>query len=199
MTVIAVTGGFGTGKTTVACMFQVLGAEVIDIDALVRELEQLDQSAWKKIVKEFGSTVLKPDKTINRPALASIVFSNQKLLQKLNAIVHPLVLAKMREQISFLREKKPFLIVVDIPLLFEVQEQKQFDKIVVVKANDTMVQERIVKERQLSAIEINQRIHAQLPLEQKENQADFVIDNNNGLEKTREQVKSVFYVLKPKK
>lgn len=193
MLVVAVTGGFGTGKTTVSNMFQELGAEIIDIDFLVFELERPNQSAWEKIVKEFGSKIIKTDKTINRPKLASLVFSNPKLLQKLNSLVHPLVLKKMREEIESFKETKPdALIVVDIPLLFEVKEQDYFKKIIVVKADETVVLERITKNRKLSAMEINQRIQAQFPLEEKASKADFVIDNNNALEKTQEQVKAVF-------
>lgn len=193
MPVIAVTGGFGTGKTTVARMFHELGAQIVDVDFIAFDLERPDQLAWKKIVNAFGEKVLKEDGKLDRPMLASIVFSDSKQLKKLNSLVHPLILERMREEIQKLLEiDSNALVVVDIPLLFEVHQQKSFEKIVVVKADDSIVLERIMLNRKLSAVEINQRIQSQIPLEKKVKEADFVVDNNNGLEKTKEQAQGIF-------
>lgn len=193
MTVIAITGGFGTGKTTVAQMFKELGASVLDVDMLVRELEQPSKPAWKKIVESFGEKILLPDQSLNRKELARIVFSNLEQLQCLNSLVHPLVLKETKKRVNQLKKKnKNRLVVVDIPLLFEVGEEGYFDFVIVVAAEESRVIERLVQNRNLSIEEIKQRMKAQIPLEKKASRAHFVIDNNNGLKKTRHQAQHLF-------
>lgn len=197
LTILAVTGGFGTGKTTVAQMFAELGAAVLDVDALVRELEQPKKEAWKKIVESFGEKILLPDQSLNRRELARIVFSNPEQLQRLNSLVHPLVLKETKKRVIQLKKKgKNRLVVVDIPLLFEVGEEGYFDFVAVVTATDEQVIERLIHSRPLSAEEIRLRMKAQIPLEKKASRAHFVVDNNNGLAKTRQQVRHVFDSLK---
>lgn len=193
MSVIAITGGFGTGKTTVAQMFSELGGRIIDVDAVVRELEEPKKPAWKKIVRSFGKEILNPGQIINRRKLAEIVFSDSVQLQRLNSLVHPLVLKETKKRIVRLKkEDSAQLVAVDIPLLFEAGEEKYFDFVVVVVAEEKRVTERLTKNRSLSPAEIRLRVKSQIPLEKKASRAHFVIDNNNGLEKTRRQVRQVF-------
>lgn len=195
MVVVAVTGGFGTGKTTVSQMLAERGAQVIDVDAIVHKLETPGQIAWHNIVREFGKTVLNADQTLNRPKLAALVFNDKKALQKLNELVHPEVLLETKIQIQHALVRYNGLVVVDIPLLFEVKWQKYFDQIIVVTASEKTVLERIGQNRHLSPIEINQRIQNQLPLSFKKEKADFVVDNNNGLLETKHQVQAIFQQL----
>jgi dephospho-CoA kinase len=193
MTVIAITGGFGTGKTTVAAMFSELGSLVLDVDVLVRELEQPGRVAWKKISESFGKNILLPDRSLDRKELGRIVFSDESQLQRLNRLVHPLVLKETKKRVNRLKKKNPKrLVVVDIPLLFEVGEEGFFDFVVVVTAEEEQVIRRLSQNRPLSAAEIRQRMKAQIPLEKKASRAHFVIDNNNGLPKTRQQVLRVY-------
>ncbi len=191
MVVVAVTGGFGTGKTTVAQMFGERGAEIIDVDRIAHEAESPGKPAWHYIVREFGSAILNSDQTINRPKLAALVFSDEKARQKLNSATHPEILFETKKQIQACQTRYNGLVVVDIPLLFEVNWQNQFDQIVVVKASDQTVLDRIMRVRHMTAVEINQRIQSQLPLEQKLKRADFVVDNDNGLSETRHQVQKI--------
>jgi dephospho-CoA kinase len=199
VTVIAVTGGFGTGKTTVAGMFREQGAKVLDVDSLVRELEQPGKKAWKKIVESFGQQFVLPDRSLNRGALARTVFSDENALQRLNKAVHPLITAETRKRVNRMKKASSrVLIVVDIPLLFEVGEEGFFDFVVVVTASESKVIQRLSGERGLSSNEIRQRAKAQFPLEEKARRAHFVIDNNNGLSKTRQQVFHVYQAVSGK-
>jgi len=195
MVVVAVTGGFGTGKTTVSQMFSERGAEIIDVDEIVFELEEPGQIAWHNIVNEFGKTVLNADKFLNRGKLAALVFNDKAALQKLNDCVHPEVLLETRKRIQMAKTRFDGLVIVDIPLLFEVNWQKHFDQIVVVTASEKTVLERIAQNRKMSAIEINQRIQSQFPLAHKKQRANFVVDNDNGLSETRHQVQLIFQQL----
>ncbi len=199
MPVVAITGGFGTGKTTVAQMFWKLGASVLDVDVLVRELEQPSKAAWKKIVESFGEKILLPDQSLNRKELGRIVFSNPEQLQRLNSLVHPLVLKETKKRVNQLKKRNRHgLVIVDIPLLFEVGEEGYFDFVIVVTAGESRVIERLIKNRSLSTEEIKLRMKAQIPLEKKASRAHFVIDNNNGLAKTRQQARHVFESLAAK-
>lgn len=193
---VAITGGFGTGKTTVAGLFQTLGAKVVDVDAITHQLQEHGAIGWKKIHQAFGKSILNQDRSLNRKALADLVFSNPKELKKLNEIIHPLVIAEMHKQIAYIQRQDIFdLLVVDIPLLFEVKAEKEFDAVIVVKASENVVQERIGEKRAMSKNEIAQRIRSQQPLEKKEANADFVIDNNRDPKKTTEQVHRIHSVL----
>ncbi|MFH0955043.1 MAG: dephospho-CoA kinase [Candidatus Micrarchaeota archaeon] len=200
MPVIAVTGGFGTGKTTVSHLLADCGVKVIDVDEIVYELEEPGQPAWQKIVAEFGKTVLNADRSLNRSKLAALVFKDKAALYKLNECVHPEVLVETQKRIQSAKRNFDGLVVVDIPLLFEVNWQKYFDKIVVVTASEKNVLNRIGKNRHLSAIEINQRIQNQLPLSFKKEKADFLVDNDSDIGQTKKQVLTIFQALldKPK-
>lgn len=193
MPIVAITGGFGTGKTTVTRMFNALGARLVDVDNLVHELEQPRQKGWQKIVALFGKKFLLPNQQLDRKKLAKLVFSTPAELKKLNRALHPLVLQETKRRIQEqLKKNRKSLIAVDIPLLFEVGEQANFDFVVVVLASESRVLKRLKTSRHLLGKEIKQRIRAQIPLEKKANQASFVVDNNNGLSSTKKQVKQIF-------
>src|SRR5690348_16672628 len=116
MLLIGLTGGVATGKSTVARMFQRCGAELIDADALAREVVQPGKPAWRDIVGRYGRAVLQPDRTLNRHALAEIVFGHARALAALNAIVHPRVARIQRRLVREIAHKDPNAIVVyDVP------------------------------------------------------------------------------------
>ena len=170
-----------------------MGAQIIDLDRIVFELERPHKTAWKKIVHVFGKKILLANRTIDRKKLAQRVFSNPTELQKLNCITHPLALNKMKKTLK--AKKNAFFCVVDIPLLFEVHEEHSFDIVVVVKTNAKTVAKRLAKNRHLSKKEIRARAKAQWPLPRKIAQADFVVDNNDGLARTKQQGQKIFQTL----
>ncbi|KPK38892.1 MAG: hypothetical protein AMJ78_09325 [Omnitrophica WOR_2 bacterium SM23_29] len=188
MLIIGVTGGFSTGKTTVAKIFGQLGAVVLDADAIVHSLIKPRKNAWKRIRDCFGEEILNKDKTINRRALAAVVFSNKRRLKKLCDIIHPLVYREIERALKKMKRKNPDAIVVlDIPLLFESGGKSMVDKSVVVKADRSAQIERASKNLGLTRMQILQRIKAQMPLREKARAADFVIDNSGTLNSTRKQ------------
>ncbi|MCM8789500.1 MAG: dephospho-CoA kinase [Candidatus Omnitrophica bacterium] len=187
--VLGITGSFGTGKSTVARMFKLLGAKVIDADRIAREAIKRDTGGYKKICALFGKEILRKNKEIDRMRLAEIVFKDIKSLRKLNSIVHPVVKQKILTQIN---KEKEGIIVLDAPLLIEANLKSIVDRLIVVTAKRATQIGRIQRKSDLDKASIIRRIRSQLPLKEKEELADFIIDNNSTLEKTREQVRRIY-------
>ena len=186
MLIVGVTGGLGTGKTTVAAMFKRHGAGIIDADAITRGLLGPKGKCIKKVAKIFPGAILKS--ILNRQALASIVFQNSHTLKKLTDIVFPPALKEVQRQISLYRNKP--LIILDVPLLFESGWEKIVDITVVVKASRCQQFQRL-KGSRLSRADITRRLRLQMPLSEKVRRADIVIDNRGTLKETRQQVDAV--------
>ncbi|MFC1805036.1 dephospho-CoA kinase [Candidatus Omnitrophota bacterium] len=185
--IIGLTGGLGSGKTTCAKVLRSLGAEVIDADRIAHEVTARGKSAYKRIVKAFGKTVLKKNRELNRAKLADLVFSRKNMLLKLNSVVHPEVIRRIEQRISVSRSA---VLVLDAPLLIEAGLKRSVDHLVVVKA-ERRIQIRRLK-RKLTRTEILNRIKAQMPLKSKVRMADFVIDNSGSLAKTKEQIRKIW-------
>ena len=186
MLIVGVTGGLGTGKTTVAAMFKRHGAGIIDADAITRGLLGPKGKCIKKVAKIFPGAILKS--ILNRQALASIVFQNSHTLKKLTDIVFPPALKEVQRQISLYRNKP--LIVLDVPLLFESGWEKIVDITIVVKTSRGQQFQRL-KGGRLSGADITRRLRLQMPLSEKVRRADIVIDNRGTLKETRQQVDAV--------
>lgn len=186
MLIVGVTGGLGTGKTTVAAMFGRHSAKIIDADAITRGLLAPKGKCIKKVAKIFPGAILKS--ILNRQALASIVFQNSHTLKKLTDIVHPQALKEVQRQISLYKNKP--LIILDVPLLFESGWQKIVDITVVVKASRGQQFQRL-KGGRLSRADITRRLRLQMPLSEKVRRADIVIDNRGTIKQTRQQVDAV--------
>lgn len=173
-----------TGKSTVARIFQSFGARVIDADSLAHRFIGPKGPAYKKIVGLFGKSILKKGGRINRRKIAGLVFQDPGLLKKLNRIVHPPVIKFIKEKAQ---EAKEEIVVLDLPLLFEAGLEKFVDKVIVVKASRQAQLKRALQKRRLNKKEILTRIKAQMPLSRKVRLADFVIDNNGTVSKTKKQ------------
>lgn len=186
--VLGITGGFGTGKTTVAGYFRERGAKVIDADKIARYLVKPGSAVYKKIVAGFGRAVLKKNRTIDRLKLSQAVFPDRRLLNKLNRIVHPQVVKIMKKESNSAREK---IVVLDVPLLFEAGLKPLTDKVIVVKLNRKVQLARLLKKTSLTKKEIVMRIKAQMPLSTKVRKADFVIDNSGTQNYTKKQVENL--------
>ncbi|NOY65529.1 MAG: dephospho-CoA kinase [Nitrospirae bacterium] len=184
--VIAITGGLGTGKTTVLKIFASLGAATISADDIVHNL--LTREDIKiQIGEVFGRGVFSGD-VIDRKALASEVFSSEKKRKELEAILHPHVFDEIE---AFIKAHKGRNIVVEIPLLFETGSQNRYDRVITVTADRDVVIKRL-REKGMDLEEVRQRLSHQMPIEEKIKRSDFVIDNSDGMEKTRRQVERIW-------
>src|SRR5437868_5278104 len=155
MLTIGLTGGIGSGKTTVAGMFKSYGAKVIDADVITRELIAPGGKCVKKVAKVFGHAILKSSK-IDRVALAKIVFQDPRELKKLTDILYPIGLKEIKKQIAQLKNTK--LVVLDVPLLFESGWDKLDDVTIVVQSNQNTQVKRLIKRSGLSKADIIRRI-----------------------------------------
>lgn len=176
MLLVGLTGGVATGKTTVARAFRDCGAYVIDADVLAREVVQPGKPAWKDIVKAFGARVLQPDRTLDRAALARIVFRDARKLRRLGRIIHPRVArlqARLTREIA--RKDPRAVIIYDAPVLIEAGAHRRMDRIVVVAADQQTQIARLVKRNGLTRAEALRRVRSQLPLSTKLRLADTVI------------------------
>jgi dephospho-CoA kinase len=196
MIIVGLTGGVGTGKSTVTNFFRKLGAYIIDWDELARKVTRPHLKAWKEIVEYFGEGILNDDMTINRQKLADIVFSDKEKVEKLNQLVHPEVFKEDERITSDIKSLDPdALIIKDIPLLFEVARPIFMDKVVVVSASE-QTQLRRLEEKGMSRDDAQNRIKSQLPLEKKIKSADFVINNDGPPEETKRQVEKIYSLLR---
>jgi len=187
--IIGVTGSFGSGKTTVARMFKVLGAKIIDADIIARSVIRPGTRIYKKIIATFGRGILKKDKKIDRAKLANIVFNNKERLKLLNEIVHPPVIRIIKGR---LQVKSKGAIVLDAPLLIEAGLLNLVDKLIVVKTDRKLQIKRLLDKSLLSKSEISKRIKAQVSLRKKIRLADFVIDNSATLKTTKKQAQKIW-------
>ena len=193
MVVIGVTGGVGTGKSTVAKMFQSLGAVVLDADAMAHQAMEPGTPAWRQIVKAFGERILNDDQTVNRKRLAAIVFGNAPQRKRLEAILHPQVLRSITQEVRRARRARGIAaVVLDVPLLIEAGGQDLVDVLVVVTAPPTLTRERLQRQHGWSDEETTARIGAQWKLSAKVALADDVVDNSDGVDATRTQVKRIW-------
>lgn len=196
MKVIGLTGGIASGKSTVSQLMREKGIPVICADELARRVAEPGQSAYQKIIKNFGLTVLHPDKTINRSKLAALVFSSSQKLKKLNSLIHPAIIKEMKKEIQELKKKKEKIIILDIPLLYEEKLDRLCDKVIVVYVPEEIQRERLKKRDNLSDQEITSRLTSQMPIDEKKKLADLVIDNSEALEETKRQLEVVLKKVK---
>jgi len=196
--IVGLTGGVGSGKSIVALMFKDLGAKIIDADKLGHGVILPYKSAWKKIVKLFGKDILQNDLIIDRKKLGKIVFANQDLLKKLNEITHPKITKLIKKEINLAKNKtrsQEKILVIDAALIYEAKIDRLMDKIIVVYIDEDEQIKRLIKRNNLSKKEALQRIKSQIPMKEKAKMADYVIDNSNSLNKTKEQVEKIWQSL----
>lgn len=191
---IGLTGGIGSGKSTVARLLAARGAVVIDADAIVHELQAPGQPLLDEIARAFGPGILRPDGSLDRPALAAIVFRDEEARRRLNALVHPKVGVEMARREAEARAAGAPLVVLDIPLLLErgPAGRAGFDAVVVVWAPVEVQISRTVARDGCSEDEARRRIAAQMSLDEKRALADLVIDNSGTLEATAARIEALW-------
>ena len=189
---IAITGGAGSGKSTVARMFQELGAKVLDADAAARDAVAVGTPAWQELRRLYGAEYFNPDGSLNRAKVAQLVFTDPEARQRLNDIVHPQVARELQARLKDLEGQGAALALVEVPLLYEAGLSGAYDRVIVVYV-DPEDQVRRLKERDgRGAEEIEGILQAQWPLNDKAARADFVVDNRGPLRETRRQVQKIW-------
>jgi len=196
MLTVGLTGGIGSGKSTVDAMFGELGAHVIDADAIVHGLLAAHGAAVAPVSAAFGPAVAAADGGIDRSALGSIVFADAAARARLERIVHPLVGEEIAARIGALRRAPGGPIaIVDAALLVETGIDGRFDRLIVVVCREETQVRRLVNERGMARDEALRRIRAQAPAEEKAARAHYRIDNDGGFAETRTQVERVYRLL----
>ena len=176
MILIGLTGGIGSGKSEVARLLADRGAEIIDADVIVRELQQPGAEVYEKMIELFGDEVVAADKSLDRTAIAKNVFTDESLLKTLNQLVHPIVKRVMNERVEAFRDTKK-VVILDIPLLVE-NPREGLDGVLVVDLDAEIAVKRLVEQRNMSADDARARIAKQATREQRLAIADHVIDNS---------------------
>ncbi len=190
---IGLTGGIGSGKTTVSDQFQKLGIPIIDTDIISRELINHNPSVLKKIVGIFGNKVLDAKGFIDRKKLAQIVFGNKQQKQQLENLLHPAIRNEVNRQIqhySLINTQAGYLIVV-IPLLLETGFTDLIDRILVVMAEEKVRVERIKQRDDRTSSQIYAIINSQIKDEKRISAADYIIENNSNLDYLASQVRQL--------
>lgn len=179
---VGLTGNIASGKSAVSSVWRDLGAEIIDADQAAREAVQPGSPALDRIAAEFGPDVLDPDGTLDRRRLRDIVFRDASARRRLEAIVHPVVQAIRTRAERELGSRGVRLVVHEIPLLFEVGLQNEFDAIVLVDAPVPLRRRRLIESRGLDEARANAMIEAQMDPATKRDRADYIIMNDGTLD-----------------
>lgn len=186
--VIGLTGGMGSGKSTVAQALAELGAVIIDADKVGHEAYQPETDTWRELMKAFGQQIIAPDNTIDRKQLGAIVFSSPAQLQRLNSIVHPRMFAMMKSRIEDYKRQGVEVVVLDAAILFEANWTPLVDEVWVVVADENNVVKRAVARTGLPAEQIRSRLRSQMSNQERITRANVVIHNDGTVNDLRTKV-----------
>ncbi|MDH6532959.1 dephospho-CoA kinase [Aurantimicrobium minutum] len=190
MTLIGLTGGIGSGKSTIARRLAEHGAHIVDADQIAREVVEPGTPALAEIIAHFGAGVLNSDGSLNRSALGEIVFTDETQREMLNSIVHPAVHRRTSE--LFAQAPVGSVVVYDVPLLVEANSRYSFDAIVVASAPESIRVERLMEHRGMLESEALSRIQSQAPEEERLKIANHVIDTSGNINHTYAQVDALW-------
>ena len=194
---VGLTGGIGTGKSTVSTLLRQLGCEIIDADVLAREVVGPGQPALATIAAEFGPDVVTADAALDRKRLGAIVFANPERRRRLEAITHPAIRERFQARLTELAEKGFVGIVIyDAPVILEAGNyQSYIERLIVVVTDEATQLARVGGRDGTDEAENRRKIASQMPLAEKAKLADYVIDNSGDREATAAQVRRVFAAL----
>ncbi|WP_226535385.1 dephospho-CoA kinase [Fictibacillus halophilus] len=187
--IIGLTGGIATGKSTASHILSEQGIPVIDADIIAREAVMPGKDAYEKIVAFFGEEVLLSDKTLNRAKLGEVIFNNSEKRQKLNQIVHPAVRSEMKKQAELYLSSGNPLVIMDIPLLFESKLTHMVDKTWLIYTHPDIQLRRLMERDGYSEEQALSRIKSQMPIDEKKELADIVIENNDTKEELKQKLR----------
>lgn len=197
MVIIGLTGSIATGKSTVSTMLRDAGMPIVDADVVAREVVEPGTHTLEAIKLAFGPGVIE-NGVLNRSQLGNIVFDNQSQLQRLNAIMQPAIRSVMADKINFWRTQHVPVLILDIPLLFEREYDKNYhvDKIIVVSADPEVQLARLKSRDSLDERQAKNRMRTQMPIAEKVARADYVINNNGDKSQLKAQVDDLIEKLK---
>ncbi len=191
--VVAVTGGIGSGQTTVSNFFQKWGCKVINADQKAKVVIHSDREVRKALKWAFGKSIFFGNGKLNTKKLAELAFKDELHTQKLNQIVHPRMVAYLIEEMEEARFSRRYpIVIIDAALVYEISIEQMFDVIIVVYAPLEERLQRIQRRDGMSKKEFYARVDRQIPLEEKRKWADFVIDNSGDLEDLEKQTHAVY-------
>ena len=196
MIVIGLTGGIASGKSVVSDMLGQQGAVVIDADRMGHEAFLPDTDAWRDVTAAFGSDILGENREIDRGKLADIVFHDHDALQRLNAIMHPLMYRIAEQRIEALRDQGRDVVILGAALLIEASWTGLVDQVWVVVAPEFAVMDRLGSQKGFTVERARARIQAQMPVPEKSTHADVVIDNDSDMEALRDKVEKLWRQLR---
>ncbi|MFN3135439.1 MAG: dephospho-CoA kinase [Candidatus Kryptonium sp.] len=189
---VGVTGGIGSGKTTVCKIFEELGAKVLYADEIAKKLMEGDKKLKREIEKLFGPNAYIEGK-LNRKFISDVIFSNKEKRKALESIVHPAVVRRIVEKFREIsKSKNDDFVIVEAALIFESGFDKELDCVVVVDADEELKIKRIMERDNCTREEVLKRMRAQMSQSKKKNLADIVIKNDGGIEALRERVKFLY-------
>jgi dephospho-CoA kinase len=194
--IYGLTGGIGSGKSTFARMLEEEGAVVIDADVVARDVVKTDSIGLERVVDAFGEEVLDDKGHLDREALGEIVFNDVDARRKLNSILHPLIAEESGRRMMEAAQGDKGPVFYEAALLVENEAHAQFAGLVVVTASEHTQIRRVVARDELTETQARSRIAAQLPLEEKEEVADFVIENDGSLDHLRQRARELIEVLR---
>lgn len=192
MKIVGLTGGIACGKTLLADMFKELGASIIDADKISRQLTLPGGEALPAIRESFGDFVFYPDRTLNREVLAEIVFQSEDERRKLDGLMHPMIDRRVREKIEICRKMGALVVILDVPLLFEVGVDSLADITICASSPQDVQIERLRTRSGLNKEQSMRRIDSQMPLAEKEKLADMVIHTNCPEQELRQLVHKLY-------
>ena len=194
---VGLTGSIGVGKSFVASVFVELGCHVLDADQTAREVVMPGTPGLKALTEAFGEEMLNPDGTLNRKQLGAVVFNDESQRQRLNHLLHPFIIVRQDEIMKAWEAEDPDGIgIIDAALMIESGGYKRFDKLIVVHCRPEVQLERLMLRDKLSRDEALRRINSQMPQEEKQKFADYLIDTSDGYELTRARTLEVYNELR---
>lgn len=193
---VGLTGNIASGKSTVARVWERAGAHIIDADLLARRAVAPGSPGLSQVIETFGPHLLDPAGGLDRAALRRVIFSDPAARARLEAIVHPEVARLRLELVARAAEAGVDIVVNDIPLLFEVGLETEFDLVVLVDAPEEIRLARLVRERGLDEAEARRMIAAQLPAAAKRDRADYLIENDGTLAELEARAEEVWRILR---
>lgn len=197
MLVIGLTGGIACGKSTVAAILRDLGARVVDADEVAREVLAPGSPVLARVAERFGPEVLRADGSLDRRRLADVVFRDRQALGDLNAITHPAIIEIIRGSIEQARRQGVRVLVIDAPLLLEAGMQGMVDEVWVVTCTPRQQIERLCRRTGMSPREAEERLQAQMPLDEKARLADRIIPNEGSPDDLRARLRRLWQELNP--
>ncbi|HEY6046911.1 MAG TPA: dephospho-CoA kinase [Pyrinomonadaceae bacterium] len=190
---VGLTGSIAVGKSFVLSVLKQLGARTIDADQIAREVVEPGTPGLHALVESFGDSILKADGSLDRPKLGALVFYDESRRLKLNAILHPLIIARQDKIMrSWEQESPDGIAVVDAALMIESGGYRRLDKLIVVHCRPEIQRQRLMSRENLTPEEAERRISSQMPQEEKKKFADFLIDTSDGFDSARKQTEAVW-------